>query len=189
MQERNYGRTRRIERRVILIGMFLFTVLLAYPGPGFCVDHSGMEQEIQEYGELTPHQGDIGMSLAPVLAYEPTFGMIYGGAVFLERELLPKYKFNTILAFSEDGEYSVVTNLKKWVGENSYFHLELSVDNFARPYYGEGMDTVATDKIDIEGSVYEASYFLKFEDKGKVSMGPFLEYRSAEQDEIIGDAV
>jgi len=189
MPRHNQGEPGRALQPAVLIGTLLLAFLLGSPGQGFSADHSGMEQEVQEYGELTLLQSDTGMSLAPILAYEPTFGMIYGGAVFLEREQPPQYKFNTILAFSSDGEYSVVANLKKWVGKDTFFHLELSVDNFARPYYGEGMDTVASEKIDIEGSVYEASYFLKFEDKGKVSLGPFLEYRGADQGEIIGGAV
>jgi outer membrane protein assembly factor BamA len=146
-----------------------------------------MEQELQEYGELALVRSGPGISLAPILAYEPTFGMIYGGAVFMERTLPPQYRFDTILAFSTDDEYSVAFGLKKWVQEDTYFHLELDVDNFARPYYGEGMDTSASEKIDIEGTVVAARYFLKFMDKAKISLGPFFDYRSADQAEVVGN--
>ncbi|MDF1525064.1 MAG: BamA/TamA family outer membrane protein [bacterium] len=146
-----------------------------------------MEQELGEYGELAPLREGIGVSLSPIVAYEPTFGMIYGGAVFLERELPPRYNFETILAFSTEGEYSVVLNLKKWVTEDTYFHLELDVDDFTRPYYGEGMDSDPSKRIDLEGTVHQARYFLKFVDKNKISFGPFLEYRGTIPGDVIGN--
>lgn len=160
--------------------MFLVITLLAFPGSVSYAAHTGMEHEPDEYGELAPVKSGTGMSLAPILAYEPTFGTIYGGAVFLERLSDPRYRFFTRLAFSTEGEYSVLFDLKKWAGTNTFFHLEVEVDDFARPYYGEGTDTDPDDQIFLEGTVSRALYFLKFLENGKVSMGPFLDYRGAE---------
>ena len=163
--------------------------LLTYPGQGFGIDHSGMEQELQEYGELAPVKSGTGLSLAPILSYEPTFGTIFGGAVFLNRLITPQYRFHTRLAFSTEGEYSTLFDLKKWVGTNTYFHLEVEVDDFDRPYYGEGMDTEPDKDINLEGTVSRILYFLKFRENGKVSMGPFLDYRGAEQTGLEGTAI
>ncbi|UCF88992.1 MAG: BamA/TamA family outer membrane protein [bacterium] len=148
-----------------------------------------MEQELEEYGELAPVKSGTGMSLAPILAYEPTFGTIYGGAVFLDRPLFPQYRFFTRLAWSTEGEYSTLFDLQKWVGEDTYFRLELEVDDFARPYYGEGMDTDPDDQITLDGTVTRALYFMKFLQSGKVSMGPFLDVRGAEEKEVNGTGV
>lgn len=169
--------------------MFLFIALLAHPGPGFGIDHTGIEQELQEYGELAPVRSGTGMSLAPLFAYEPTFGTIYGGAIFLDRSIAPQYRFHTRLAFSTVGEYSVFFDLKKWVGTSTYFRLEVEVDDFARPHYGEGMDTSPGEKIFLKGTVSRALYFLKFMESGKISMGPFLDYRGAEQKGVEGAGV
>jgi len=148
-----------------------------------------MEQEFHEYGELAPIRGRTGMSLAPILAFEPTFGTIFGGAIFLDRAALQQYRFHTRLAFSTEKEYSVFLDLKKWVAENTYFHLEVEVDDFARPYYGEGMDTSPDEKIFLEGTTSRVAYFLKFMEKGKFSLGPFLDYRAADQDGVDGTDV
>ncbi len=169
--------------------MFLFVALLAHPGPGFGVDRTGIEQEIHEYGKLAPVRSGTGMSLAPIFAYEPTFGTIFGGAIFLDRPAAPRYRFNTRLAFSTEGEYSIFVDLKKWVGPGTYFHLEIDTDNFARPYYGEGMDTSPDEKIFLEGTVSKVLYFLKFWEDGKISMGPFLDYRGARQKGVEGNDV
>jgi hypothetical protein len=161
--------------------MFLFIAILVYPGPGSYALHIGMEHELQEYGELAPVKSGTGMSLAPILAYEPTFGTIFGGAVFLDRSITPEYRFIARLSFSTEGEYSALFNLKKWAGTNTYFHLEVEVDDFDRTYYGEGMDTDPDKNIRLEGTVSRVQYFLKFLENNKISMGPFLDYRGAEQ--------
>jgi outer membrane protein assembly factor BamA len=148
-----------------------------------------MEHELEEYGELAPVKSGTGMSLAPILAYEPTFGTIYGGAVFLDRSIAPEYRFHTRLAFSTAREYSALFDLIKWVGTDTYFHLEVEVDDFARPYYGEGMDTDRDKDIRLEGTVSRVLYFLKFIENWKVSMGPFLDYRGAEQTNVEGTDV
>ena len=169
--------------------MFLFTVLLAYPGSGLYAEHIGIEHDPQEYGKLAPVRSGTGMSLAPIFAYEPTFGTIYGGALFLDRPLTPQYRLFTRLAFSTEEEYSVLLDLKKWVGTNTYFHLEVEVDDFARSYYGEGMDTDPDNGILLKGTVSRILYFLKFRDNGEVSMGPFLDYRGAELKEVDGTGI
>ncbi|MDF1536597.1 MAG: hypothetical protein P1S46_08870 [bacterium] len=84
------------------------------------------------------------------------------------------------LAFSTGGEYSTKFNLKRWMGEGVFFDLDIELDDFARPYYGEGMDTDASESIFIEGAVTRVQYFLKCMKNGKVVFGPFLDYRGAE---------
>jgi hypothetical protein len=169
--------------------VLLFIALLAYPGSESYATHTGIEHELQEYGELAPVKSGTGMSLAPIFAYEPTFGMIYGGAIFLDRSTAPRYRFNTRLVFSTESEYSVFVDLRKWVGTRTYFHLEVEVDDFARPYYGEGMNTSPDEEIFLEGTVSRVLYFLKFWENGKVSMGPFLDYRGANQKGVEGTGV
>ena len=148
-----------------------------------------MERELDLYGEIAQLGSSTGMSIAPILAYEPTFGMIYGGALFLEKPFAPQYSFNSRLAFSTEGEYSTLVSLKKHYGPRNYYHLELEVDDFARPYYGEGMDTSASRKIFLEGTVSRLLYFLKCMKNGQVSWGPFLDFRGANPEEVEGGGV
>ena len=78
---------------------------------------------------------------------------------------------------------------RKYSGPNSYFHLEIEIDDFARPYYGEGMDTSPDESIFLEGTVSRLMYFLKFRKGGKVSFGPFLDYRSVNEEGVDGASV
>jgi len=82
-----------------------------------------------------------------------------------------------------------LVSLKKYYYPDRHFHLELEVDDFARPYYGEGMSTTASDKIFLEGTVSRILYFLKNQTTGKISWGPFLDFRSADSKGVDGSDV
>jgi outer membrane protein assembly factor BamA len=129
------------------------------------------------------------MSLAPILAYEPTFGTIFGGAIFLDRPLDPKYHLHTRAAFSTNSEYSVLFTIQRWLGENSFYSLDAELDNFARPYYGEGMKTRPSDRILLRGTTARVEFILKWKNLGKITMGPYLDYRCVDVEEIDGNQV
>lgn len=179
---------RRILRPARLLGVLFSIVLMVCPGSVLYATHTGTEHDLDLFAEIANIGSSTGMSLAPILAYEPSFGTIFGGAIFLEKKFAPRYAFNSRLAFSTKGEYSVLFDLKKWVGPENYFHLELEFDDFARPYYGEGMDTSANGNIFLEGTVSRFLYFLKFKQSGKLSLGPFLDHRGARLEGVEEDA-
>ncbi len=172
-----------------LIGSFLVILLLTYPGAESLAEHRGLAHLPDIYSEISSIGSSTGMSLAPILAYEPTFGTIFGGAVFLEKPFATQFTFNSRLAFSTEGEYSALVSLKRYIGPLNYYHLEIEVDDFARPYYGEGMDTASDDNIFLEGTVTRAMFFLKFLENWKISMGPFLDYRGAELEDVEGNSL
>ena len=87
-----------------------------------------MLRDLDIFAEIDRLGSSTGMSLAPILAYEPTFGLIYGGAIFLEKPFAPEYAFNGRLAFSTEGEYSALVSLKKFYYPDRHFHLELEVE-------------------------------------------------------------
>ncbi len=174
------GERDTIKGYLLQVGVFLLVLTVSWPGLAICDERTGMGDDLSEWGELAPIRHKTGISLAPILGYEPTFGTFFGGAIFLDRPAEPQYYLYTRLYFSTDGEYSTQLNLKRWLSNGVYFNLELEVDDFARPYYGEGMATVASERIFLEGTVFRARYFLKCIKSGKMVLGPFLDYRSAD---------
>ena len=167
----------------------LVALLVMYPGKALLAENKGLVNEIDIFSEIDRIGSSTGMSLAPILAYEPTFGLIYGGAVFLEKPFAPQYEFGSRLAFSTEGEYSAFVSLRRFYYPERLYHLELEVDDFARPYYGEGMSTNASEKIFLKGTVSRVLYFLKIQTTGKISWGPFLDFRGADSKGVDGDAV
>lgn len=143
-------------------------------------------RELDIFSEIDRIGSSTGMSVAPILAYEPTFGFIYGGAIFMEKPFAPQYEFGSRLAFSTEGEYSALVSLKKFYYPDRHFQLELEVDDFARPYYGEGMSTTASERIFLEGTVSRVLYFLKNQKTGKISWGPFLDFRGVDSKGVNG---
>jgi len=176
----------RITRTSAFIAILLVTLMLISPGSGFGSDPTVMEPDLDIYGEISRIGSSTGVSVAPILAYEPTFGTIYGGAVFMEKLFAPHLYLVSRLAFSTEGEYSALFNFKKWVDPETYFHLEVELDDFDRPYYGEGMDTSPDEEIFLGGTVSRFFYFLKFKENGKLSLGPFFDYRGVRPKEVEG---
>jgi hypothetical protein len=177
-----------IRRYLLKVGMFALVLVLAAGWAGTAVsdERTGMGDDLSEWGELAPIRDKTGVSLAPIFAYEPTFGTVWGGAIFLDRPTDPRYWMYARLAFSTDEEYSAEFKVKRWMDNDAYYDLHLELDDFDRPYYGEGMDTDASESILIEGTVLKVKYFLKFRKSGKLTYGPFIDYRGASFDGVDG---
>ena len=79
--------------------------------------------------------------------------------------------------------------MQRWFGDNSFYRLEVEIDNFARPYYGEGMGTRPTDRILLRGTTGRLEFVLKWKELGKVTLGPFVDYRCVDVEEIDGNVV
>lgn len=176
----------RVRGSRYILGSLIFAAVLS-SASALHAAHEGLMHPMDVFEEITRIGSTTGMSIAPVLAYEPTFGLIYGGAVFLEKEFAPEYSFNGRLAFSTEGEYSALAKIIKNFGPQKYYHLELEVDDFARPYYGEGMNTSASDEIMLEGTVTRFLYFLNNHASGELTWGPFLEFRGVDDDGAEGN--
>ena len=172
-----------------LAGVLIAIALLVCPGSLLYAEHTGLVHESDIFGEIATIGSSTSMSLAPILAYEPTFGTIFGAAVFLEKPFATRFSFKGRLAFSTEGEYSALVALKRYDGPDKFYQLEVEVDDFARPYYGEGMDTNPDESILIEGTTSRLLYFLQLREGGKVSFGPFLDYRGANEEGVDGSSV
>jgi hypothetical protein len=169
--------------------MTLFILLSGYPRTASCDHTISSADEFQGFAEREAPEAPTDMSLAPILAYEPTFGIVMGGAVFLEKPYDPRYRLFTRAAFSERGEYSVLFNLRSWFEEERFYHLEVEIDDFARPYYGEGMDTSASNSIFLEGTVARVLYHFNSRKDRALTYGPFLDYRAADSESVDGTDV
>ncbi len=178
--------------RLAAIALFL---VLALPGFSPCQDcvpcqeKMGTLEELEEYVERSAPKARTGVSLAPILAYEPTFGTLFGAAAFLQRPYDPHFRLYTRAAFSTEGEYSVLMNYRRWYGWSKFFHLKLEVDDFSRPYFGEGMGTSADYQIMLDGTTTRVFYWFEGEKRGAMSLGPLLDFRSTDSTGVDGTDV
>lgn len=169
--------------------MVLLAVLaVSLPVAARCQETRDGLGDVEKWAEAGTRDVRTGMSLAPILAYEPTFGTIIGGAIFLERPENPRFRLMSRVGFSTEGEYSVLFDRKQWLKDNTFYRLELEVDSFARPYYGEGMTTLPDRKIMLDGTVSRARLMLKWRGHlgSRISFGPFLDFRGANLDAVDG---
>jgi len=176
-------------QRFLHLAVVAFALLFIMPGPARCQEKMGTLEELEEYVERSAPKARTGTSLAPILAYEPTFGTLFGAAAFLQRPYEPHFRFFSRAAFSTRGEYSVLLNYRRWYGWNNFFQIELEVDDFSRPYFGEGMGTSADDQIMLEGTTTQVFYWFRGEKRGAMSLGPLLDFRCTNSTGIDGTDV
>jgi len=179
----------KINRQLLVAGFVWLLAFLNGAPSAICEGRIGAIEELEEFAERGTPQARTGMSLAPILAYEPTFGGVFGGAAFLERPFDPRYRLFTRGAFSSRGEYSVLFSLKRWYREDTFYDLEVEVDDFARPYYGEGMDTVASDRIMLEGTVPRVLFYFHSRRVLAAAFGPFLDFRGVHPEGVDGTEI
>lgn len=126
------------------------------------------------------------MSLAPILAYEPSYGLIYGGAAFFKRPYDPRYRLFTRVTFTTDSEYELTLDLNRWFREDAFIQIQMELDDYSRPYYGEGMDTTESESIFLEGTTSRVLLYLKGRRGIRVKTGPFLDYRGVNPEGVDG---
>ncbi|MBN2721044.1 MAG: BamA/TamA family outer membrane protein [Proteobacteria bacterium] len=170
-------------------GALIVLVLLLLPALVQSQERLGPLEDLEEYLERAAPQAPTGMSIAPILAYEPTLGTLFGGAAFLQRPYDPHFRLFSRAAFSTRGEYSVLANYRRWYGWAKFFHLEVEIDDFSRPYYGEGMDTSADDRIMLDGTTGRLFYWFNIEKRGAMSTGPFIDLRATDRQGVDGTEV
>jgi outer membrane protein assembly factor BamA len=178
-----------IKRLHLIAGLVLLLIVLYGPRSAADEDRLGITEEVEEFAERGTPAAETGMSLAPILAYEPTFGGIFGGAAFLERPFDPRYRLFTRGALSSRGEYSILFSLRRWYREDMFYDFEIEVDDFARPYYGEGMTTVASDRIMLEGTASRALYYFRSRKDVAATFGPYLDFRRVQPEGIDGSEI
>ncbi|UCG39044.1 MAG: BamA/TamA family outer membrane protein [bacterium] len=143
---------------------------------------------METWGEQLAQRHRTGVSLAPILVYEPTYGTLFGGAVFLDRPEEPRYRLHIKLLSSSESQYDVLFSLKKWDG-STFYHIDVEADDFARPYYGEGMDTSRSDQISMEGRSVRVQYYMRCGQGRRLTYGPFLDFRGVDPGEVGGTAI
>ena len=179
----------RIRKQLLVAGVVWLQVFLCGTRSATCEDRVGAIEELEEFAERGTPQARTGMSLVPILAFDPTFGAVFGGATFLERPFDPRYRLFTRGAFSSRGEYSALFSLRRWYREDTFYDLEVEVDDFARPYYGEGMGTAASDRIMLEGTVSRVLFYFHSQKVLATAFGPFLDYRGVHPKGVEGTEI
>jgi len=122
-----FSKVEKINKLLFVTGLVLLLVFLYGPRPATCENRIGAIEELEEFVERGTPEVKTGMSLAPILAYEPTFGAVFGGASFFEKPFDPRYRLFTRAAFSSRGEFSVLFNLRRWYRETTFYHFEIEV--------------------------------------------------------------
>jgi outer membrane protein assembly factor BamA len=170
----------------LIIGFALFLISPSGTRIANCDHTIGRTEDLEEYIERGTPEASTGISLAPILAYEPSFGVIFGGASFFERPFDPRYRLFTRVTFTTNSEYGVTFDLKRWYREDKFYQLQLDLDDYARPYYGEGMNTSASENVLLEGTVGRIQFYLKGRRGTRITSGPFIDYRGTDPKGVDG---
>ncbi len=170
------------------IGLFLVLSMPFFAFGASVGDHAGPDEQEIDRGletiavEIKPH----GMSIAPILAFDSTFGTIFGAALFLSR---PEkgYDLTTKLNATTESDLALFLDYRKWSETAYVYRLEVTVDGFEIPYYGEGSDTTEADEERIDQTAVEAKFHLNHREDSKIKMGLFLDYRLRNEVSVDGD--
>ncbi len=144
------------------------------------------EQEIEAgIQSLAVEMKPEGMSIAPILAFDSTFGTVFGAALFLSK---PEkgYDLATKVNATTQSDLALFLDYRKWSETGYFYRLEVSVDGFAIPYYGEGSDTNEADEVRIDQTAVAAKFHLNYRENSKVKMGLFLDLRFREELSVDG---
>ncbi len=145
------------------------------------------EQEIEAgLQSLAVEMKPEGMSIAPILAFDSTFGTVFGAALFLSK---PEKGYDLATKFNAttESDLALFLDYKKWSETGYVYRLEVTVDGFKIPYYGEGSDTVEADEVRIDQTAVGAKFQLNHMEDSKIKMGLFLDYRLRNEVSVDGD--
>ena len=135
-----------------------------------------------------PTTGDrrSGTSFTPTFDISPVYDIVYGFAYFRSLPEKPGFEYGTSIHFgSEEGE-SFIFHYDKWTSPKRQYQTRFSYSTFFDPYYGEGNDTAEDGDINLDGTKYLLQFFAKKEMGNSFDLGPYLDFRSREEDGVDG---
>lgn len=147
----------------------LFAVLL-----GATVSHAGAPAEVN-----SKH------SVAPIVGYNPTYKVFFGGAYFF-RDARTQLGTQAIMTLT--GVYKLTVDVQRQLSQRIRLRW---VPEYARgfdPYYGEGGETRVEDRVDLFGSLWGSEWSAEYRFDSGFSVAPLVEVRARTEDRVDEDA-
>lgn len=122
-----------------------------------------------------------GTSMAPLVAYDPTYGLVLGGAYFYGSTAEAPYRYGLIMFGTTQGNFGADFRIKKWFGDRWFYSMHAAGNNLYAPYYGEGNRTLVEDRVDIATRLLKAAPVLGYRLSNTLSLalGSELSFREA----------
>ncbi len=99
--------------------------------------------------DFTPHL-KTGISLSPIVGYEPTYGTIIGGAYFQENLDPRKEKWYVVGAGTFQKKFGIEAGYKLWTSNHWIYDLEFDGNTFYDAYFGEGNRGRKEDRVGLQ---------------------------------------
>lgn len=154
----------------VLIGLFLFGSLL-YADPG----KTQLEQEPPKENSSEA----AGHSIAPVVGYDPTFGVVVGGAYFFSE---PKLNYHIDVNTNFQKVYQLHASFRHQIFEALEVGWRGNLMKGFDPYYGQGGDTKVKDYVQIWGLNIDNRLHVGFRPSMYVMLGVFGDFRMRNED-------
>lgn len=120
-----------------------------------------------------------GLSLAPIVGYDPAYGVLVGGAVFRGVLAAPYSNASAIAYASFKKNAALELRYKIWDRDRWFYNFESTLANFFDPYYGEGDRTDVNGRIMIDNfhASFDPSVGYRFDRQLTLILGAQLRYR------------
>ena len=158
--------------RFLLSVLFLFSVLLRASEPPPLDPNGPPNDDVKS-------RINAGLSLSPIVGYDPTFGVLVGGAVF-QGVVTPPYSNGSALLYaSSHKNVELELHYKAWDKERLFYNVDATFANFFDPYYGEGDRTNVANQIMIDNftTTLDPSVGYRFDRKFTLQGNVRLRYR------------
>ncbi len=121
-------------------------------------------------------------TLSPVIGYDPTLGMILGGAYFRFPLKTPGSYFDAQLQTISGGKLNVLANYTKFDAfRNGNLSVSASYSDFFQYYFGEGNKTEAADYIKLFSRNYRVKPEATFKFTGHYQLSVFGDIRGRQE--------
>ncbi len=121
-----------------------------------------------------------GLSLSPIIGYDPTYGFLFGGAMFRGNTIAPMSNLDLLLFATLKSVYAIESKYTYWNHADMYYKLEFEASNFFDSYFGEGNLTnpKIQQKIDIFKTVLNPSVWKRYSRQLSAGLLTELRYRN-----------
>lgn len=120
-----------------------------------------------------------GHSIAPVIGYDPTYGVVVGGAYFYAG---PRLKYHVDANTNFQRVYQLHTSFRHQFAELFEVGWRGNLTRGFDPYYGQGGDTKVTDYVQIWGLNTDSHLHLGIRLSPYVMVGVFGDFRTRNED-------
>jgi len=177
---------RRVIRITVIITLVILTAYILQPELALAVHTPRDEQNLELLRAPASAKKPKGTSIAPILAFDSTFGVVYGAALFLSR---PEQGYDLATKFNAttESDLALFLDYRQWSTAGYFYRLEVVLDGFEAPYYGEGGDTREVDEVRIDRTALMAKFHLRLRQGSRIQQGLYLDYRLRHEVSVDGD--